>query len=157
MAEVVVMGGGLMGTGIAQIASQTQHKVTLVDINEGVLAKSEKRIVDSLKRVAKKMFKDDPDAGEKFVANSAGNISYATDSENSLGTADVVVEAITEVLPLKQKLFKQWDQVCPEKTEKRCERCITLLSLDLTYYRHFLGEDLENKDILGVDRNKLYH
>ena len=37
------------------------------------------------------------------------------------------------------------------------ERCITLLSLDLTYYRHFLGEDLENKDILGVDRNKLYH
>ena len=35
------------------------------------------------------------------------------------------------------------------------ERCITLLSLDLTYYRHFLGEDLENKDILGVDRNKI--
>ena len=116
MAEVVVMGGGLMGTGIAQIASQTQHKVTLVDLNEGVLAKSEKRIVDSLKRVAKKMFKDDADAGEKFVSKSARNISYVTNSEDSLGSADIVVEAITEVLPLKQKLFKQWDQVCPEKT-----------------------------------------
>merc|ERR1712110_924169 len=85
MAEVVVMGGGLMGTGIAQIASQTQHKVTLVDLNEGVLAKSEKRIVDSLKRVAKKMFKDDTEAGEKFVASSAGNISYVTDSETASG------------------------------------------------------------------------
>ena len=116
MAEVVVMGGGLMGTGIAQIASQTQHKVTLVDLNEGVLAKSEKRIVDSLKRVSKKMFKDDLAAGENFVSKSAGNISYVTNSENSLGSADIVVEAISEVLPLKQKLFKQWDQVCPEKT-----------------------------------------
>ena len=37
-------------------------------------------------------------------------------TEASLGTADIIVEAITEVLPLKQRLFKQWDQMCPDKT-----------------------------------------
>merc|ERR1711874_286380 len=114
--QVVVMGGGLMGTGIAQIAAQTQHKVTLVDLSAEVLAKSEKRIVDSLKRVANKGFKDDPTAGEEFVTRSADNISYVTEAETSLGSADIVVEAITEVLPLKQRLFKEWDQLCPDNT-----------------------------------------
>ena len=37
-------------------------------------------------------------------------------TEASLETADIIVEAITEVLPLKQRLFKQWDQMCPDKT-----------------------------------------
>ena len=37
-------------------------------------------------------------------------------TEASLATADIIVEAITEVLPLKQRLFKQWDQMCPDKT-----------------------------------------
>merc|ERR1711973_427023 len=52
--EVVVMGGGLMGTGIAQVAAQAQQKVALVDINQDILNKAEKRISESLKRVAKK-------------------------------------------------------------------------------------------------------
>ena len=62
--EVVVMGGGLMGTGIAQVstwkprssvmnpkkvAAQAQQKVALVDINQDILNKAEKRISESLK------------------------------------------------------------------------------------------------------------
>jgi len=116
LSEVVVMGGGLMGTGIAQIAAQTQHQVTLVDLNQTVLAKAENRIYDSLKRVAKKTFKEDKEAGKKFVCDSLRNIHFVTNAEPSLGSADIVVEAITEVLPLKQKLFSKWDQMCPEKT-----------------------------------------
>jgi len=114
--EVVVMGGGLMGTGIAQISAQSSHKTTLVDLNKDILGKAEKRIQASIGRVAKKNYKDDPKAGEEFVATSLANLAYATDANEALASADIIVEAITEVLPLKQKLFKQWDEICPEKT-----------------------------------------
>merc|ERR1712106_547390 len=114
--EVVVMGGGLMGTGIAQISAQSNHKITLVDLSQDILNKAEKRIQASIGRVAKKKFKDDPKAGEEFVATSLTNLNYATNAEAALTSADIIVEAISEVLPLKQKLFKQWDEMCPEKT-----------------------------------------
>ena len=106
--EVVVMGGGLMGTGIAQVltwkpissvmnpkkvAAQAQQKVALVDINQDILNKAEKRISESLKwanqthvlkqlypcrRVAKKKFKDDHKAGEVFTASAMANLTFAT-------------------------------------------------------------------------------
>jgi len=114
--EVVVMGGGLMGTGIAQVAAQTQHGVTLVDLDQNILSTAQKRIEASVRRVAKKGFKEDPEAGEEFIKKSLDNVKYVTDAKQSLETADMVVEAITEVLPLKQKLFKQWDSMCPSNT-----------------------------------------
>ena len=80
---MVVIGGGLMGAGIAQVAAQTGHKVTLVDISQQVskeiksfclmkcfpkvLDKSNARISESIKRVAKKQFADDADAAGKFI------------------------------------------------------------------------------------------
>merc|ERR1712077_25142 len=73
--EVVVMGGGLMGTGIAQVAAQTQHSVTLVDLDQNILDKAQARIETSLGRVAKKGFKDDPRAGEEFVEKCLKNVS----------------------------------------------------------------------------------
>ena len=114
--EVVVMGGGLMGTGIAQVAAQTEHSVTLVDLDQKILNKAEARIEASLRRVAKKRFKEDPTGSEEFVVKCLGNVKYATEAAASLETADLLVEAITEVLPLKQRLFKDWDSLCPSKT-----------------------------------------
>merc|ERR1712156_1128878 len=114
--EVVVMGGGLMGTGIAQVAAQAQQKVALVDINQDILNKAEKRISESLKRVAKKKFKDDHKAGEVFTASAMANLTFATSPDTALASADLIVEAITENLPLKQKLFAEWDKTCPETT-----------------------------------------
>ena len=63
--EFVVIGGGQMGSGIAQVGAQPGHQVTLVDVSEDVLQKSQTRINESIKRVAKKKFKDDSNAGEK--------------------------------------------------------------------------------------------
>ena len=72
-----------MGAGIAQVAAQTGHKVTLVDISQQVLKemksfcpkkrfpkvldKSNARISESIKRVAKKQFAEDADAAGKFI------------------------------------------------------------------------------------------
>ena len=70
-----------------------------------MLDKSQARINESIKRVAKKKFKDDTAAGEKFVEGSTANLSIATNPDVSLSTADLVVEAVSENLDLKKKLF----------------------------------------------------
>eukprot|EP00088_Acartia_fossae_P022767 TRINITY_DN2388_c0_g1_i1.p2 TRINITY_DN2388_c0_g1~~TRINITY_DN2388_c0_g1_i1.p2 ORF type:complete len:309 (-),score=108.68 TRINITY_DN2388_c0_g1_i1:223-1149(-) len=114
--EVVVIGGGLMGAGIAQVGAQTGHKVTLVDISPEVLAASEKRMGDSIARVAKKQFKDDPAAAAGFKDKVMSNVSTATSANKALETADLVVEAVVENMGLKQKLFKEYDAIAPAKT-----------------------------------------
>ena len=98
------------------MSAQTQHAVTLVDLDQNILSAAQARIEASVRRVAKKGFKDDPQAGDEFIQKSLNNVKYVTDAKQSLETADMVVEAITEVLPLKQKLFSQWDSMCPSKT-----------------------------------------
>jgi len=114
--EVVVIGGGLMGAGIAQVSAQTGHKVTLVDISQQVLDKSNARIGESIKRVAKKQFKDDEAGAKKFVESSMGNMNVATSADSALASADLVVEAVVENMALKQKLFADFDKIAPSKT-----------------------------------------
>eukprot|EP00088_Acartia_fossae_P068165 TRINITY_DN858_c0_g1_i2.p1 TRINITY_DN858_c0_g1~~TRINITY_DN858_c0_g1_i2.p1 ORF type:complete len:309 (+),score=119.81 TRINITY_DN858_c0_g1_i2:38-964(+) len=114
--EFVVIGGGLMGAGIAQVGAQTGHKVTLVDLSPEVLEKSSKRIADSVARVAKKQFKEDAEGAEKFKASVMDNIKTDTTANKALETADLVVEAVVENMGLKQKLFKEYDSIAPEKT-----------------------------------------
>jgi len=114
--EVVVIGGGLMGAGIAQVAASTGHQVTLVDISQQVLDASNKRISESIKRVAKKQFKEDADGAAKFIDTALGNLAIDTTVDKSIASADLVVEAVVENLALKQKLFKEYDEKAPEKT-----------------------------------------
>uniref|UniRef100_A0A2R5L8S1 Hydroxyacyl-coenzyme A dehydrogenase, mitochondrial n=1 Tax=Ornithodoros turicata TaxID=34597 RepID=A0A2R5L8S1_9ACAR len=114
--HVVVVGGGSMGAGIAQVAAQTGHKVTLVDLNSEVLEKSKDRIKESLKRVAKKKFADDKKAGEDFVEKSLTSISLSTFPEDAVKDVDLVVEAIVENLPVKQKLFASLDKAASPST-----------------------------------------
>ena len=47
------------------------------------------------KRVAKKKFKEDPTAGEKFISEAVGRLSIATKADDVLKTADLVVEAVS--------------------------------------------------------------
>ena len=114
--EVVVIGGGLMGAGIAQVSAQTGHKVTLVDISQQVLDKSNARIGESIKRVAKKQFKEDEAGAKGFVERSMANMNVATSANDALASADLVVEAVVENMALKQKLFAEYDQIAPAKT-----------------------------------------
>ena len=115
--NVVIVGGGLMGSGIAQVAAQTNHKVTLVDVSEDVLGKANKRIAESLKRVAKKTFKEDEAAGVKFAEDAIARVGVATEmSSSDLESVDLVIEAVVENLELKQKIFRQLDRLAPSKT-----------------------------------------
>jgi len=114
--NVTVIGAGTMGAGIAQVAAASGNAVNLVDVNEKVLDTSRKTIATSLARIAKKLFKDDPSKGEQFCQQTVGRINFSTDREQSVQSADLVVEAIIENLKLKQDLFQALDSVAPEKT-----------------------------------------
>ncbi|XP_037365474.1 hydroxyacyl-coenzyme A dehydrogenase, mitochondrial [Talpa occidentalis] len=114
--HVTVIGGGLMGAGIAQVAAATGHTVMLVDQSEDILVKSKKNIEESLRRVAKKKFAENPKAGEEFVAKTLGSISTSTDAAAVVHSTDLVVEAIVENLKLKNELFKRLDKFAAEHT-----------------------------------------
>ncbi|XP_026059433.1 hydroxyacyl-coenzyme A dehydrogenase, mitochondrial-like [Carassius auratus] len=114
--HVTVIGGGLMGAGIAQVAASTGHSVVLVDTSEDILKKSAKGIEFSLKRVAKKKFAEKPEDGEAFVQKVLKNISTSSDAASVVQGTDLVVEAIVENLKVKQDLFGALDKAAPEHT-----------------------------------------
>eukprot|EP00731_Ephydatia_muelleri_P008768 Em0004g1106a len=114
--SVTIVGSGLMGAGIAQVAAQTGHRVWLVDVDTKVLKKAEDGIRSSLQRVAKKQFAEDPKAGEKFIHEAFSRISYSTDAVESSKSSDLVIEAIIEKIGPKQELFAKLDASAPKST-----------------------------------------
>jgi len=114
--DIVIIGGGQVGAGIAQVAAQTGHKFTVVDLNQEMLDRSKTRISDSIKRVAKKKFKDDEAGANSFVESALAKVSCATQANEALASADLLVEAVVENMELKQKLFSEWDKIAPAKT-----------------------------------------
>ncbi|OWR45288.1 3-hydroxyacyl-CoA dehydrogenase [Danaus plexippus plexippus] len=105
-----------MGSGIAQVAAQAGQNVTLVDVSSDVLAKSQKSIATNLNRVAKKIYKDKPQDGEKFVAEAIARIKTNTDPAAASQEADLIVEAIVENMDVKHQLFKKLDAAAPGHT-----------------------------------------
>ncbi|MBU8907923.1 3-hydroxybutyryl-CoA dehydrogenase [Desertibacillus haloalkaliphilus] len=98
-----VIGGGLMGSGIGQISAQAGMKVTIIDVNERALEKSQKRIHDSLQRLESKNI-------IKNRENIQSKLSF-TSEFNSLKYADVIIEAVPENLKLKKETFKKIDEM----------------------------------------------
>ncbi|XP_066488532.1 hydroxyacyl-coenzyme A dehydrogenase, mitochondrial [Tiliqua scincoides] len=114
--HVTVVGGGLMGAGIAQIAAATGHTVILVDQSDEILNKSKKGIEDGLKRLTKKKFADKPEAGAEFIENTLKNLTTSTDPVSVVHSTDLVIEAILENIAAKNELFKTLDKFAPEHT-----------------------------------------
>ncbi|XP_053711491.1 hydroxyacyl-coenzyme A dehydrogenase, mitochondrial [Synchiropus splendidus] len=114
--NLMIIGGGQMGAGLAQVAASTGHTVTLVDTSADILKKSVKGIEGSLKRVVKKKFADKPEAGEEFIQKVLQNVSTSTDSGSAVQSADLVLEAIVENLKVKQEVFRSLDQLAPSHT-----------------------------------------
>lgn len=114
--NVTVIGSGLMGSGIAQVAATSGHKVKLVDQTDDIVGAAGARIQKSLSRVVKKKFKDDAKAQEAFMSEAMGNLQLSTDPVAAVKDSDLVVEAIIENLDIKQKLFASLDAVAPPHT-----------------------------------------
>lgn len=116
MKNITVIGGGLMGSGIAQVAAQTGHNVVLVDVSEDLLNKSQNNIRSSLERVAKKKYPTNSEDSQKFISETLSRLTLNTKLEDAVKTSDLVIEAIVENLDTKQKLFSDLDMWAPKET-----------------------------------------
>jgi len=106
--KVGVIGAGLMGHGIAQVAAQGGCDVVVVEEKQEFLDKGLKRIDGSLAKLAEKA----KEKGQAFDAAAVrGRISGTLDKK-SLADADLVIEAIVEDLEVKKKLFQELGAIC---------------------------------------------
>ncbi|AZA84253.1 3-hydroxybutyryl-CoA dehydrogenase [Chryseobacterium lactis] len=106
--NIVVIGAGTMGNGIAHTFAQSGFKVNLVDVSQEALDKGLKTITTNLDRIIAK-----GNLTEEQKAETLGNITTFTALNDAVGTADLIVEAATENMDLKLKIFGQMDQLAP--------------------------------------------
>ena len=109
MKNIVVIGAGTMGNGIAHTFAQTGFKVNLVDVSNEALEKGLKTITANLDRIVAK-----GNLTEEQKSSALANISTFTKLEDAAPNANLIVEAATENLDLKLKIFRQMDELAPE-------------------------------------------
>jgi 3-hydroxybutyryl-CoA dehydrogenase len=109
--KVAVIGAGTMGHGIAQIASTAGIGVTLCDIKEDFLTRARSGMDTSLKRMEDK----GKISGEKRQEILA-RIRFTTDIREAVVCADMVIEAIPEILEVKKDIFRKLDEFSDKKT-----------------------------------------
>jgi 3-hydroxybutyryl-CoA dehydrogenase len=108
MQNVTVIGSGAMGNGIAHVFAQNGFDVTLVDVSSAALDKGLATIGKNLDRqIAKGTL------SEEDKAATLRRIHPMTDLREGVASADLVVEAATENVALKLKIFADMDQHAP--------------------------------------------
>jgi len=103
--EVGVLGAGLMGHGIAQVAAQAGYEVVLREVDDAALQKGIGKIEKQLARAVEK-----GKASQEDVDAVRGRIQGTTDY-GDLADCDLVIEAITKSLPLKLEMWQEVDQI----------------------------------------------
>ncbi len=103
--KVGVLGAGLMGHGIAQVAAQAGYEVVLREVDDATLAKGVGKIEKQLARAVEKGKSSQEDADAV-----RGRIHGSTDYKD-LADCDLAIEAITENLGLKLEMWKEVDQI----------------------------------------------
>jgi 3-hydroxybutyryl-CoA dehydrogenase len=107
MKNIAVIGSGTMGNGIAHVFAQYDYKVSLIDISEEALTKAIKNIDSNLDRMIAKQTITEADK-ERTLSN------ISTHSSMKLGVQDceLAIEAVSENINLKLKIFKDLDEFC---------------------------------------------
>jgi len=122
MRNIVVIGGGTMGNGIAHTAAASGFDVTLVDVNEAILQRAVSTITANLQRGVDKG-KMTADERDTIVARIRTNTSLP-----SIADADIVIEAIIENLEAKTDLFAKLDSI----TQPDCILASNTSSISIT-------------------------
>src|SRR5271154_9662 len=108
--KVAVVGCGLMGAGIAQVAAQSGCQVTVREVSQQLLDKGLQSIEKNLQRLV--------DKGTLSTADSDQVRArlHGTTNLEDLKESDLVIEAIIEQLPAKRELWTALDKICPKHT-----------------------------------------
>ena len=109
MKKIAVIGAGTMGNGIAHVFAQSGYDVNLIDLSQDNLDRAIATITKNLDRMVSK---------EKITENekseTLGRITRVTQMTEGVKDRDLVVEAATENVDFKLKIFKQLDENTPE-------------------------------------------
>ena len=108
--RIAVIGAGQMGNGIAQVAATSGFEVVMIDINQEAVDRGMATIERSLNKLVQKerLSQEDADAAR-------ARLSVSTD-RSPCAEADLVVEAVPEILSLKQSIFEDLDSICGPDT-----------------------------------------
>lgn len=109
MKNVTVIGAGTMGNGIAHVFAQSGFNVALADVNAAQLEKAIQTITKNFDRQVAK-----GSVTEEQKTTAIANIKTYTDVAEAVRNAELIVEAATENVDLKLKIFKQLDEVTPQ-------------------------------------------
>lgn len=105
--NIAVIGAGLMGHGIAQIFASQGHRVSLLDVSKEVLTEAIKNIRANLTLMAQNGIGSTED-----IEPAIKRIKVTRALEEAAADAQFVIEAVTENLEVKQKLFRELDSIC---------------------------------------------
>jgi 3-hydroxybutyryl-CoA dehydrogenase len=108
--KMAVLGAGQMGNGITQVAACAGYDVTMIDIEQAYVDRGLATIEKSLAKLVSKerMTQDDADAARARISTSIDRADCAD--------CDLVVEAVPEILELKQSIFAELDGICKPET-----------------------------------------
>ncbi|MFP9191395.1 3-hydroxyacyl-CoA dehydrogenase family protein [Natrialbaceae archaeon A-CW1-1] len=105
--RVSLIGAGAMGQGLAVQCAVTNHDVTLIDHRQKNIDDAQNHIRDIIQ------FLNENDLSKQDPISIMDKITFSTDSEKGVETADVVLESITEDVVAKQRLFKKITEAAP--------------------------------------------
>ncbi|MBX2902648.1 MAG: 3-hydroxybutyryl-CoA dehydrogenase [Chitinophagales bacterium] len=109
--QVSVIGAGTMGNGIAHVFAMNGFKTTVIDISEKSLEKAKLTIEKNLERMVAKGSLTDVQKSATLT-----NLTFETNLESGVKNSQLVVEAATENIDLKLKIFAQLDAFCAPDT-----------------------------------------
>ena len=134
--NIAVLGAGAMGHAIAELAAVSGFNVKIRDIKEEILKNAMERIKQSLEKDFKKgRIKEDPQA-------VLSRISATVDLKEAVEDADMIIEAIPEIMDLKKQVFAECEEYCREDTiiaTNTSSLSITELSKALKKPERFIG------------------
>lgn len=135
--KIAVVGAGLMGHGIALEFAARGHSVTINDVNEDLLDSALERCQQGLHLLA-----STGQVSSESVSEAIDRITASADLRTAVADADLVIEATSEDLALKQRIFAELDTLCPPHT--------ILLSNTSTYLPSAVGARTGRADRIAV-------
>ena len=132
--SIAVIGGGMMGHGIALTFARHDYQVTIYDPDSATIKTLVQRISDSLHALGET---------DENVAASLARITVSESLSDCVSSADIVFEAAPEKLPLKQKIFAEIEAAAPA-------HCILASNTSVILITSIMGELADKSRALGT-------
>ncbi|TKC19084.1 3-hydroxyacyl-CoA dehydrogenase family protein [Robertmurraya kyonggiensis] len=138
--KIAVLGAGTMGHGIAETFAMYGYDVNLYDVDENKLISAKKEIAEELRLMSEESFIE-----AESIESTLERIHLFTDLKATVKDRDYVIEAVPEILELKQNLYKKLDEYCSPHTILASNTS----SLSLTSMMEFISENRKERMIVN--------